>query len=382
MAMSMASTFPRKTLLFLLHSRFFGSPTTLPRPAIDDVPHLQFVVDYLVSTCGLPRDSAISVAPKLRKIVPDNTQKPDSAVGFFKSCGLGQTQIAAVVTKSPAILFSDVGNTIGPKIEYFDRVGLPRDLVVDMIVRNTQLFKRNMSCIKPAFEFLLSYLGNMDAVVATLWRSSRMLIEDPRMSLQGNVDVMTAEGVTKKTISRLIVMQPRVLLQHSDWMIKIIRFVKDIGFDPGTLMFVHAVRVMASMSESSWDKKIRVFRSLGFSEADILHMFKREPQCFVTSEEKLRKVVDFFVNTVRIEVKDLARRPKFILYRIDKRLRPRYYFFEALISKNLVPKHRNVLTVLDLTEKKFSEDYVIKFLDKVPEMMGILIAAGIVVRNS
>ncbi|KAJ6392955.1 hypothetical protein OIU77_022436 [Salix suchowensis] len=77
------------------------------------------------------------------------------------------------------------------------------------------------------------------------------------------------------------------------------------------------------MSESTWNKKVEVLKSLGWTEEESLQAFKRCPFCFTCSEEKIRSVVDFLVNTLKMEPRTVIGRPEFLMLSVDKRIRPR-----------------------------------------------------------
>ncbi|KAI4377714.1 hypothetical protein MLD38_015299 [Melastoma candidum] len=361
---------PLRTLFLSSSKRLFASGATTLYRAGSGSNALPFAVQYLMKSCGLPLDSALSAASKLRELGRDDTEKPDSVISYLRSCGFNKTHIAALVGKQPIVLSMNVDRILKPKIQFLSEIGLPRDLVVNVIIRNPQVMSRSLDAhIKPRCELLLEYCKDADTLAAALWRCSQLLVHVDNGRFGRNVECLIESGMPKDKISRLIGMQPRVLLHSSDWMVWVTKFVKGLGFDPKALMFGHAVCVMASMTEATWRKRIDIFKSIGWSEEEVFVMFRRQPYCLASSKDKLLRVVDFFVNTVEIELKALVGRPHLLLYGIDKRLRPRYKVIKALASKNLLSEKKNVLTLFALGEKKFVKNYIAKYKDDVPGLM-------------
>ncbi|KDP40598.1 hypothetical protein JCGZ_24597 [Jatropha curcas] len=119
-------------------------------------------------------------------------------------------------------------------------------------------------------------------------------------------------------------------------MVDTVNAVKSLGFQPAATGFVHAVAVKLSMSNFTWKKKIELWKSVGWSEEEILSAFRKEPFCMACSEEKFKNVMDFYLNTMKLEPLTLIAYPKLLIYAVDKRLRPRYNVLKALESKKLI----------------------------------------------
>ncbi|EXC06720.1 hypothetical protein L484_021559 [Morus notabilis] len=64
-----------------------------------------------------------------------------------------------------------------------------------------------------------------------------------------------------------------------------VRRADEMWFDRKSKMFLPAIRVLSSMSMENWGLKLELFGSLGFSENDILAVFRRAPQVFSVQEQ-------------------------------------------------------------------------------------------------
>ncbi|KAJ9129241.1 hypothetical protein P3X46_033971 [Hevea brasiliensis] len=166
------------------------------------------------------------------------------------------------------------------------------------------------------------------------------------------------------------------IMQKKHRMVYAVNAVKNLGLQPTSRMFVHAVRVMISMSESTWKKKIELLKSIGWSEEKILSAFVRDPLCLACSEEKIKNVMDFYMNTMKLEPHTIIAYPKFLTYAVDKRLRPRYDVLKVLESKKLIEGNRKIEWLFTITEKNFMKNYVNRYADEVPGLLEMYVGAN------
>nr|DAD34020.1 TPA_asm: hypothetical protein HUJ06_004660 [Nelumbo nucifera] len=66
-----------------------------------------FTVSYLMESCGMSLESAISTANKLRI---QNKEKEDSVIELLGTHGFTQADIAHIIAKNPRLLLSDRGS--------------------------------------------------------------------------------------------------------------------------------------------------------------------------------------------------------------------------------------------------------------------------------
>jgi mTERF domain-containing protein len=126
---------------------------------------------------------------------------------------------------------------------------------------------------------------------------------------------------------------------------------------------------MMQSSESTLKKKVEVLKSLGWTEEEIFRAFKQDPAILRFSEEKIRGVMDFLVNTVGLRPQTIIANPLFLHYSINKRLRPRYNVLKALESKKLFDEGMSIGSALKMSEKKFMKNYVSKYVHSVPGIL-------------
>ncbi|EOY19523.1 Mitochondrial transcription termination factor family protein, putative isoform 1 [Theobroma cacao] len=345
------ATIPLRDLPCLIRNRFLQTDA-IPSPASEPP----------------PLGSALSLSKRLR-IPQNNSPNSSSVLNCLKSHGFEDTQIAKLVRKRPDILNCKVQTKLKPKLRYLIQKGFTGKLLPDLILSNPFLLFRGLdSQIRPSFEFLRPFLNDEEMFVA-LKRASWLLTISLNSVLQPNVDLLISEGVPASRISKLLILQPRVLLQSHDRMVYAVKTIKEIGIEPKETRFIHALRVICSMSKSNWKKKVEVFMSLGWSKEEVLNTFKKDPLCLACSENKLRYLMDFYVNTMKLDARAIIAYPKLLGYSVERRVHARYIVLKALESMKLIKDDKKIVWVIKLPEKKFLEEYIAKHIDKVPGLL-------------
>ncbi|KAE8670633.1 Mitochondrial transcription termination factor family protein [Hibiscus syriacus] len=340
----MAKT-PLRNLLSLIHNRFLQTnptPSPIPNP-----PPLN---------------------PKRRKI-PQNAD-PESApfFNFLKSYGFNNTQIAKVVKQRPAFLHSRFNKWMKPKLEYFMEKGFEGKLLPQFVASNPLILSRSLeSQIKPSLGILSQFLKDDELLLAIKRSSSWLFTSNLNAVIRPNIDFLINEGVSVDRISRLLVFQPRVILQSHARMVYAVKLAKEAG-QP---RFIHALRVICSVSESNWKKKVEAFMSVGWTKEEVFNTLRKDPICLACSERKLRYLMDFYVKTMKLDAKTIISYPKLILYSTDKRILARYEVLKVLKSMKLIKENKKIVWVFTLSEKKFKEEYITKNKDKVPGLFSM-----------
>ncbi|XP_077214486.1 uncharacterized protein LOC143849367 [Tasmannia lanceolata] len=162
--------------------------------------------------------------------------------------------------------------------------------------------------------------------------------------------------------------QPRSLVVNPDRFNENIMMIKEMGFDPLKSMFIQAVYIMSVISKSTWEAKLEVYKSEGWSENEILHAFKSQPMCMALSEKKIRKMSRYFVKKMGWKPSVISRNPSIMNFSLEKRIHPRCSVLQILMSEGLIDKDSNPAWALLLSEKDFKEKFVIKNQEKVPKI--------------
>ncbi|OVA17544.1 Mitochodrial transcription termination factor-related [Macleaya cordata] len=324
-------------------------------------------VSYLLSSCGFSLESAISAS---KKINIRSTEKSDSVLELFRTNGFTETQIKSFITKRPSLLLSLPNKTLAPKIEFFKNLGLSSTELAKFIHREPLVLLRGLeNQITSSCNFLRSFVQTDKNLVTVLNKSFRVIQCNIEKAMGPNISTLRNYGVPESNIGRLLMIQPSTLMLNNERFEETARLAKNMGFDPSTLGFVLAVRTMMVQTESTLKRKMEVLRSYGMPDEEILSAFKLQPMYLLASEQKLKNLMDFFVNNLNWKTSVVSRCPNLLLLSLENRMIPRCSVLQVLMLKGLVEKDVNVVQVFKLTEKEFVKKYVTKYQDVVPEVV-------------
>lgn len=355
--------------LFLQYSPFSSSSSakSLGKSSIRS----SFTVDYLVNSCGLTSKSALLASKHANFKVADN---PDSVLAFFKDHGFTQNQISKVISCVPKVLLLIPEKTLLPKLQFLKSKGYSDSDVTVLITKWPDILLRSLEHqLIPSFNFFSNILEFSSAKnINASKRCVGVLLFDVEKHGQTNVDILKQAGVPFKNIGYLLANYPRVFMTACDKFRQIVDEVKRMGFDPSRLNFLIAVQVFRSMTKSTWDRKLEVYKKWGWSEKEIAAAFRIYPWCLNVSQNKLTSLMEFFVNKMECKSSFLATLPQVISLSLKKTIEPRCEVYQALVSKGLLePSDVKLRALLKVSKKKFLEKFIDAYKDEAPELLNL-----------
>ncbi|XP_038680787.1 transcription termination factor MTERF2, chloroplastic-like [Tripterygium wilfordii] len=356
------------------HLRFFQfyALKTSSTAKKDELAH-SFRVNYLVNSCFLSLESAKSVAEKLRFLTPE---RPDAVLDLFKSHGFTNEQISRVIRLRPKVLQYDAKKTLSPKLEFFrSKQVSSSDVAMTVAGVPTFLCSSLENYIVPCYDFLKSILVKDQRVFTLLKRSrSRLSLFNLEKILGPNVSLMRKIGLPESSISLLLYRSPNLLSQKPDKLDKLITKVLNLGFNPSQAPFVDALEMINQLKESTWERKMEVYRSWGWSDDEIWAAFRKSPRLMSYSDNKISNAMDFFLKKMGWKTSAIAKSPSVFHYSLEKRIIPRCLLVKILLQKGLVGEADFYIpTILALGRKQFLDKFVIKHQEQIPLLMTIFL---------
>lgn len=190
-----------------------------------------YAVSYLINSCGLSPETAISAAEKVKFETPE---RPDKVLNLLRNHGFTETHITNLVRKRPSLLLANAEKTLLPKLlVFFQSVGVSRtDLAGTLSLDPTLLTRSLENQIIPAYTFLKSVLQSDKKVGAAMKRTSWIFLEDHTKNLVPNIMVLRDLEVPESSIALLLTHFPEAVMQKNDQFREIISKVEEMGFDP------------------------------------------------------------------------------------------------------------------------------------------------------
>ncbi|KAJ4829046.1 hypothetical protein Tsubulata_031705, partial [Turnera subulata] len=336
-------------LHFLLQIRLLSTRCTPENSSKES----SFVVSYLTNTCGFGLKSALSASNYLLFKGPE---KPDAVINFFKAYGLSHTQISRVVMRRPNVLVSKV-KTISRKIEFLASKGASSKDVAFILANNPRLLGRSLEKqVIPVYNFVRNAVHSDEKAITVLRRGGDIFRNDINSHMAVSTHLLGENGVPESRIAWLLLNAPKVVL-FLGRLKEALEEVKEMGFEPSKITFVLALKAVSYHSKSSWERKVDMYKSFGWSEEEFLVMFKRHPLCMTYSEAKLRGLLDFYVNKLGWGPSYIISYPHLLGMSFEKRIIVRDSVIQFLLSKGLIEKGAYSPRVFMLTEENFLNKY-------------------------
>ncbi|KAI5654599.1 hypothetical protein M9H77_31786 [Catharanthus roseus] len=356
----------RRLLLFLFLRRYSSKSAAAPESQSQN----PILVDYLIHSLGFSRREALSATEKVI-LYKSCRNDPDLVVKFLGELGLTKTQIRSIVSASPSILTCNVEKTLQPRIQVLQDLGMSGSDLIRFLTRYKSIVTRSVSSyIKPPIDYLRNLLGSDENALKAIKKCNCLVDPSTPKAIELNVELLRRKGLSPEEISRLVLDQPlKFKLFPTENLQKVLSALEnDFRIPPDSKMFYHGIVVLYPFCKSTIDKKFEVFRSLGWSDATIYRVFRKYPYVISTSEDKLRKVWNFFTKEIGYTPDILATHPSFLNMNFERRVKLRRDVLKILNEKKLNKKKAGLSSILQMGESKFVQDYLLPYKNEIPDV--------------
>ncbi|CAK9167515.1 unnamed protein product [Ilex paraguariensis] len=321
----------------------------------------------LFKTLGISGANLAKILNKEPRILESDVH---TVVEFFRANGFSDKQTSTLTMKHPNLYMYNAHRNFTPKLDLFKSMGFSGAEIAQMLSSEPYILGRSLeNQIIPSVLAIKGIVGTDENVVKAIKAYYCILERNLQEVLEPNIAILINTGVPQSKVAKLIMIQPRSLLVRPNRFSEVVSEVKGLGFDPTNLLFVLAVRSMAVMSKSLWEHKLGVYCSCGLSQDEIISAFKLQPLCMLTSEKKIRKMMDFFVNELKLKSSMLSKNPNLLSFSLEKRIIPRCSVLQLLMSNDLIKGDISLVFALQMTENMFLRKFVSKYQHMIPEVV-------------
>ncbi|ERN08273.1 hypothetical protein AMTR_s02857p00005060 [Amborella trichopoda] len=211
--------------------------------------------------------------------------------------------------------------------------------------------------IAPIIEFLKSYLKTNENVLRVL-RSNWVLSFRIEERILPNMRCIESYGVGPSQLQQLAIVHPRLLSQNPKRTKENCEKIIEMGFNPKSLMFAHALHAFSSMNNEKWQAKVDIFKSFGCSQDHVFSIFRRAPYTMCLSVKKLKETMGYFVKKQEDVLFNLIMNPQILGFSLGGRVIPRNNVLQALRLKKLLKKDVKLSSVCLLSERRFLQKFV------------------------
>ena len=293
-------------------------------------------------------------------------------VQFLKQLGFSETHIQSAVKVSPQILFSDIDRTLKPKLQFFQDLGLAgpdlgKFISKHSVVLSHSLDKRLIPCVNVMKKVIVNDKNNRDLI--RVLQRGYWFFATPESRLLCNIALLENCGIVGSQLPMLLMRQSRLLTFRESMLRDLVSRVLDMGFSVHSRMFVYGLYTVSCLSGETFNRKLDLLHSFGFSKEECMEMFRRTPGLLRTSEEKLKFGIEFFLNDIKVTRSLLICQPHCLMNSMNERVIPRYRVLQVIKSKRLLMKDPRFLNVLHLSEGEFLEKYISRFTGDAEELL-------------
>lgn len=169
------------------------------------------------------------------------------------------------------------------------------------------------------------------------------------------ISVFQRLGVEDRALSELVALYPPLLVSREERIMESVKLVEHLGLKKGSKMFAVAMRAFLGVPKETIAMRLQCLSSSGFSEKQILQL---SPWIVGYTEEKLKRNIDFLVNSVGLSLDDFVTSPMLFSYSLEKRIILRYRVLEALKSMRGLKTETSFRIIVNMPEKRFLEKFV------------------------
>ncbi|XXG39009.1 hypothetical protein AAC387_Pa01g0081 [Persea americana] len=345
----------------------YSAKTLVPFSTATSPAQTHFMVDYLIQKCGLSIEKANSASKILTHIKsPGN---PDSVLNFLKQSGFNDTHIRDLISRQPRLLTVKVENTLKPKFLFFQELGLYGTPFAEIASRYPYFLRCSIeNQLQPTISYLRSFFHTDDNTVKAIKKWAKIITFGLQKQIMPCIEVLRKCGIPDHQISSLILRYPIFLTVGPQWIETLVTRAEKFGVGRGSGMFVYAVLAMGKMSETTMEAKLELFKSFGWSEEDILVAFHKDLRFMNVSEGKVRALMRVLMAELGLKPCEIASRPKVFVISLEKKLLPRHEVLKILKLRRLVKEGKSLLSVVNVSGEIFLKNYVIRYLDRAPEL--------------
>ncbi|KAK1359433.1 hypothetical protein POM88_043907 [Heracleum sosnowskyi] len=293
----------------------------------------EFTNSFLKKQCGLSGKSLIRASKHVN--FDSSNQRPHSVVNIFRIFGFPPSNITKIITCNPRILQCYPDKAIQPKLDFLLSILASQSDVVNTITRNPKILQRSLyNHLIPLVNQLKCLTGCYPSLVAFVKCNPTVLTRNNFKSSLLNIKFLVSLGVPNSQILKILTMYGHASTKPHDRFRDVVLKLMDMGFDLSSSYFLQALSTFTIIKDSTWKSKCVLLKSFGFSDQEILFMFKRQPFVMCFTEKPFIEKMEFFLNKLQWTTFRLSSNP-----------------------------------ILVISERKFVKKFVTAFKDEVPEVM-------------
>ncbi|CAK8577881.1 unnamed protein product [Lathyrus sativus] len=338
----------------LTHLNCLTSPQPSPSSLhFDSTPSL---VSYLIHNFDFSPQSASKLC-STHRLAFNTTQKPDSLLNLFTNYGFSNSQLRDIIAKAPWLLSCNLFKRVLPKFQFFLSKGASNPDIVNLVIKDPKVLCPSLeNHIAPTYELIYTFLQSDKYLIASAIQNPNLLCD---YFVPRNITLLIQNGVSDSNIARILRTWSMTLSARD--MVSLLEELKDLGFNPSKTSFSVALMAKTTVTKTKWKEKVDAFKNWGWSDEDVIETFKKQPQCMLTSIEKINFLMNFWVNQLGWDALALTKHPLLFGFSLEKRIIPRASVVQFLLNNGLRSKSASLASPFTVPENMFLDRFIKRF---------------------
>ncbi|KAJ1385029.1 Transcription termination factor, mitochondrial/chloroplastic [Sesbania bispinosa] len=290
----------------------------------------KFLVDFpqkvkLLVERGVPADKIVHVLNKVhlqKALCGKSMDEIDRFITFLEPFGS-----ISLILRLPTILKFDLDKQLIPRIKVLvelsngDKFG-----VAKVLLRYPAILNYTVKHVEGHLQFLRSFANLDDKQIFRIMSIFPAVVTISReRKLRPRIQFLMECGLDSDDIFKFLIKAPLFLGHsfHDNIVYKLVFLVK-IGYKYKTKDLAMAIGISTRTSCENMQKVISLFLNYGFSCEDIIAMSKKQPQILQYNHTSLETKMNYLIEDMDRDIKELLVFPAFLGYKLDDRIKPRY----------------------------------------------------------
>ncbi|KAG6488171.1 transcription termination factor MTERF8, chloroplastic-like [Zingiber officinale] len=352
-----------------LRRLFFSAGAFASSSVATASPDPNFLVEYLVNTCGFSANDASKVSKKLSRC--QSTERADAVLGFLRSKGIEGANLRKIIAWKPGFLGWDVETNLAQKFKILNEMGLSESDAGNVVMHHPVILCLNVQkTLLPRLKVWESLFGSREILLRNLQNCNRFMSTSIENVVRPNLNFLRDEcGIPEDRVSLAIQKHPSLITQNPDTLRALVDRADGIGIPRESGMFLWILFVLHGVSKEKFEAQVKLMNNFGLSNSDFITAVKKHPTFLKISPESLQGKMEFLVKDVGIAPLDIAYHSKILGFSLEKRLIPRFRVMEILKFEELWKPTSKLHVFFSSSAPKFLQKYVLPYKDKLPKLL-------------
>ncbi|CAL9102745.1 unnamed protein product [Musa textilis] len=294
------------------------------------------------------------------------------SIVFFKQSGWSDAQVMKLMQREPRFLCAKVETALKPRLRCLQDMGFSDTETVQLVSSCPSVLR--LRDIQPRINFWRSLLGSNERFLKACKTNSFILTFSLAQRIEPSISLLRECGISDERIAHMV-MTLSGCFGGVDKLKEVIKYIDELGVPRDSGRYTYALSAVMSMSRSRFDATSSILMKFGWSQPDIIALFRKCPRIWSQSKKSIRDKMTFLMTEAGCELTYIIGRPVILTFSLEKRLRPRYEVLNFLKQNKLLDKEHGLLSVMLLSEEKFINKFLFRHKEKFTSLYDSYCAA-------